>query len=238
MSGRKLIALTALQALMFAQTYALTGQPAQVRTPVLKHLAQASFQAAKPERLTQEQFTAAKDKMLADIGRAIERLDSPSVDTPALQARSRDMVRKSSVAFEKRLGKFIAGMGDAQLAEVLALARSEARYSRCLAQHKDPRQALAACVALDIKAAAIVAQQTVANKTKDDMLAQLRTARERITALAYDGGDYDEFFEFTWYAWHADDAVFFILFIPMFVLDCALSPLVAIYKVCHYFFID
>lgn len=242
MRGRKWLALVLLQVFAFAQSYTVSAHGAVAPTPVLKHVLckHAKASMGTLPRLDEKTFVEKKDAMLAKIDRSIERLSLSTLDDDAFRARAQRKLSHTARQVEKRLNRLVAEqMTSDEVAEALAQARGDQRYSRCLARHKDPRAALAACLAVDLRASNASARKSIAAKTKADMLADLRASRGRLAALTYDGGDYDEFYEFTWYCWHSEDVLIVWVFtVPMFAVDTLLTPFVALYKICHYFFID
>jgi len=240
MSGRtkKTIALASALLFAFANGYAAAQA---TRLPVLRHVAVAHVQGEMAGKAapTVEEFAAAKDKMLADIDDSIKRISESKLDDKALRAKSLERIQASSKALEVKLIKFVQkGMDGKVVEKAIAAAKTDKRYSRCLAKNKDERAALAACLALDMRTAKAQAEQLIATKTKAELVADLQAARERITALAYDGSDYDEYFEWSWYCLQQRDAIFFILFIPAFVLDVAATPVVFVYKMIRWIFLD
>lgn len=242
MRGRKWLALVMLQVFAFAQSYTATAYGAAVRTPVLKHVLYKHVKASMGQlpALNEEAFVRTRDEMVAKVDSAIERLSHSTLDDGAFRAQAQRKLSHAARQAEKRLNQLVTEqMTSEQVAEALGQAQGDQRYARTLARHKDPREALAACVALDFRAATLAAQKSIAAKTKADVLAELTASRDKLTALKYDGGDYDEFYEFTWYCWHSDDVlIVWIFFVPMLIVDTVLTPFVAIYKICHYFFID
>ena len=236
---KKCLALTLAQVLVFTHAYAAGAQP--LRAPVLRQVALAHVRAqvGDQQRLGEQEFVAARDKMVADLDRAIERLAASTLSDEALRGRAVTRIRATMRKSEEMLARYVRTQMDAAaVQQALDQAMGDARYGRCLARHKDPRDALAACLALDVRTAAAQAEKTIGAKTKADVLSDLQNSRARLTALAYDGADYDEYFELSWYVWHSDDALIWALSPAFFVLDVLLSPVVFCYKMAHWLFID
>ena len=237
---KKWTALGLAQIFMFVQTHtASAGIPTtSLRTPVLRHVMLEGMKAARTGQLDEHEFIAAKDRALNKMDEAIERLSESRMGDAEFRAKAVKQLKASASKAEKRLEKMATKeMTDDAVAQALAHARADERYSRCLARHQDARDALVACLAMDLRAATLATETSIATKTKADVLSELAAARDRLTALRYDGGDYDEFYEFTWYCWGSEDTVIvFIFFIPMLVVDTVLTPFVFLYKVTDYFF--
>ena len=241
MSGRtrRLIALALAQVLVFTQTYAATTPAANARVlreVALKHMRTVM---AQQTRMTEPDFVAARDKMLADIDKAIARLAESKLPDRAIRARMQKRMCTAQAKSQKELARYVRErMSAADVEQALATARSDGRYSRAIARHRGAREALLACILMYMRTASVAAGRTIATKTKVVLLADLQAARSRVTALAYDGSDYDEFFEFSWYVWHSDDALIWVLSPAMFVADILLTPVVFAYKMAHWLFID
>lgn len=240
MTRKKWTALGLAQIFMFVQTYTASAdiQSPSLRTSVLRHVMLGSMKAARNDHLDERGFIAAKDRALTKMDEAIKRLSESRMGDDEFRAQAVKQLRASARKAGKRLEKMATKeMADDAVAQALAQARADERYRRCLARHKDVRDALVACLALDLRAATQAAETSIAAKTKAGLLSELEAARSRLTALRYDGGDYDEFYELTWYCWGSEDTlVVFIFFIPMFVVDTVLTPFVFLYKVTDYFF--
>jgi len=237
-STMKRMALVFAQALFLAQAYAIGAT--QREAPVLKHLATVQMRAklAGQPRMTEQEFVVARDQMLGRVDAALARVQQSKLSDQALRSRARKQLRKASKDVQRRVTRQVKMLSDEAIAQALAVAREHERYSRCLAQHKDGRATLQACVALDLRTRLAAAEQRVASATRATVLADLQQARTRLTALAYDGGDYDEYFEFSWYVFTSDDALIWALWPPLFVADVLLSPIVFAYKMAHWLFLN
>ena len=240
MTGKKWMALGLAQIFMFVQTYtASAGIPStNLRTPVLRHVMLESMKEARNGQLGEREFTTAKDKALTKMDEAIKRLSESKMGDDEFRAQTVRRLKASARKAEKRLKTMATKeMTDDAVDQALAQARADERYSRCLTRHQNAREALVACLTFDLRAAAQAAQTSIATKTKAGVLSELEAARDRLTALRYDGGDYDEFYELTWYCWGSEDTlIVFIFFLPMLIVDTVLAPFVFLYKITDYFF--
>ncbi len=235
---RRCIAFVFAQALFLAPAYAAGA--ARCEAPVLKYLAAAQMRAqlAGQPRTTEQEFVAARDQMLGRVDAAIARVQQSKFTDQVLRARALKQLRRASKDVQRRAGNYVKKLSDAAVAQALAVVREHGRYRRCLAQHKNGRAALQACVAIDLRTKLAAAEQRVASASRATMLADLQQARTRLTALTYDGGDYDEYFEFSWYVFTSDDALMWALWPPLLVADVLLSPIVFAYKMAHWLFLD
>ncbi len=236
--ARKCFVVGLAQALLFAQAYALDAPAGDA--PVLRLLMRQYAASQRPDRgaLDAQAFAAAKDKMLARLDEGIQRLKASSMDDRTLRARAERRFRAAAKTSRQALAKFVQTLPPGQVEKALAAAQRDARYRRCLARHRDARAAVLACLALDLQAREDATRARLAKLTKARLLADMQAARARLAALAYDGSDYDEYFEFTWYVFTSDEALLWALWPALLVADVCLTPVVFAYKMAHWLLLD
>ena len=209
-----------------------------LRTVMKQWAAHRSSQASKP-RLTKEEFLKLRGDLAQRFDQAIRSLDGRRISDQALRRKARKALLRRFGKMKSQLGSFVRKeLSEADVADIRPQLEAESRYQHLVWGTQGDRDLLRQCVEADLDWAIGQFQRKLAHLTKTDLLASLKQQRAMIDALPYDNGAYDEFFEFCLFAFKSDDAIWFLFGFPLFLIDLALVPIVALYKFAHWWIID
>ena len=185
--------------------------------------------------MTRQQFEERRTAVLQAIDDQIGRIESSRMDDEAfrkrLLRRYRSVMKKLSNDTAGRIRQTLsADQADAVLGEIRGLAR----YEDQIAMYGAGRDAVAACVRADLHALASAAERKWQHYGKADFVRDLRARRAALTAMTYDEGRYDEFFEGCWRLLASRDAIEMLALPIIFILDVVCIPFVIWIKIINY----
>lgn len=214
----------------------LVGETVVLKSVLDSYRATTADARAKSARLSESEFTAKRDQLVAALDKQILAVETSALSDSELRAKVEKAMSGAMSAMRTELTRFVrTELTAAQVQSLVATASDYAKYADHLAAARDQREALADCVASDVNYVAAKLDSQWRHYTKADFARDLKAKRDTLSALVYDGGRYDEFFEMSWQVMHSRDAIEQLAIVIVFWVDIVLIPFVILIKIMDYY---
>lgn len=207
-------------------------------TAVLKSVLD-SYRAAAPvkaSKRTEQEFLTERDRIVAALDQQIRAVETSALSDAAFGQKVEKASRAAMSVLREELVRFVqTELTAAQVEALAAVASDYEKYADPLAAARDKRDALADCVAADVNYVAAKLASQWSHYTKADFARDLKAKRDSLSALAYDGGRYDEFFEMSWQVMSSRDGIEQLAIPIALIMDVVLIPFTILIKIMDYF---